>query len=62
MEHAGADHRDAVFIGSFAFFTSHFSGVYLYGLKRVHRSVNGFRMLLALSGIFSGIFVVTANA
>src|SRR5881409_66284 len=48
----------------FAFFTEAiFLGVYLYGWKRVSPLIHWLSgVVVALSGIFSGIFVVTANA
>src|SRR5258705_4142671 len=48
----------------FAFFTEAiFLGVYLYGWKRVSPLVHWLSgVVVAISGILSGIFVVTANA
>src|SRR6059036_1165775 len=48
----------------FAFFTEAiFLGVYLYGWERVSPLIHWLSgVVVALSGIFSGIFVVTANA
>src|SRR6266550_3918120 len=48
----------------FAFFTEAiFLGVYLYGWKRVSPLIHWLSgLVVAMSGIFSGIFVVTANA
>jgi len=48
----------------FAFFTEAiFLGVYLYGWDRIsHRAHVGAGLLVALSGMISGIFVVIANA
>src|SRR4051794_13052690 len=64
MEHAGAIIGMPFSLEGFAFFTEAiFLGVYLYGWKRVPpfwHWVAG--VIVAVSGIFSGIFVVMANA
>jgi cytochrome d ubiquinol oxidase subunit I len=64
MEHAGAIIGMPFSLEGFAFFTEAiFLGVYLYGWNRVPPRVHWLSgMMVALSGIFSGIFVVTANA
>ncbi len=64
MEHAGAIIGMPFSLEGFAFFTEAiFLGVYLYGWKRVSPLVHWLSgLIVALSGIFSGIFVVTANA
>src|SRR5438876_6509550 len=64
MEHAGAIIGMPFSLEGFAFFTEAiFLGVYLYGWKRVSPLIHWFSgVVVALSGIFSGIFVVTANA
>src|SRR5258705_1051895 len=64
MEHAGAIIGMPFSLEGFAFFTEAiFLGVYLYGWKRVSSLVHWLSgLIVALSGIFSGIFVVTANA
>src|SRR6184192_1095290 len=64
MEHAGAIIGMPFSLEGFAFFTEAiFLGVYLYGWKRVSPLVHWLSgVVVALSGIFSGIFVVTANA
>jgi cytochrome bd ubiquinol oxidase subunit I len=64
MEHAGAIIGMPFSLEGFAFFTEAiFLGIFLYGWKRIsplmHWLAGGF---VAISGIFSGIFVVTANA
>ncbi len=64
MEKAGAIIGMPFSLEGFAFFTEAiFLGVYLYGWKRLSpfwHWLSG--VLVAVSGIFSGIFVVTANA
>src|SRR5436190_11278914 len=64
MEHAGAIIGIPFSLEGFAFFTEAiFLGVYLYGWKRVSPLIHWLSgVVVALSGIFSGIFVVTANA
>ncbi len=64
MEHAGAIIGMPFSLEGFAFFTEAiFLGVYLYGWKRVSPLVHWLSgLIVAVSGIFSGIFVVTANA
>src|SRR5437773_7925719 len=64
MEYAGAIIGMPFSLEGFAFFTEAiFLGVYLYGWKRVPPLVHWLSgLLVALSGIFSGVFVVTANA
>jgi len=64
MEQAGAIIGMPFSLEGFAFFTEAiFLGVYLYGWKRVSPLVHWLSgVVVALSGIFSGIFVVTANA
>src|SRR5947208_7257584 len=64
MEHAGAIIGMPFSLEGFAFFTEAiFLGVYLYGWKRVSPVIHWLSgVVVALSGIFSGIFVVTANA
>src|SRR5438876_1381368 len=64
MEHAGAIIGMPFSLEGFAFFTEAiFLGVYLYGWNRVSPLIHWLSgMVVALSGIFSGIFVVTANA
>src|SRR5882724_5487810 len=64
MEHAGAIIGMPFSLEGFAFFTEGiFLGVYLYGWKRVSPLIHWLSgVVVALSGIFSGIFVVTANA
>ena len=64
MEHAGAIIGMPFSLEGFAFFTEAiFLGVYLYGWERVPPLIHWLSgVLVALSGIFSGIFVVTANA
>src|SRR5437899_11654923 len=64
MEHAGAIIGMPFSLEGFAFFTEAiFLGVYLYGWKRVSPLIHWLSgVVVALSGIFSGIFVVTANA
>src|SRR3989449_1908311 len=64
MEHAGAIIGMPFSLEGFAFFTEAiFLGVYLYGWKRVSPLIHWLSgAIVALSGILSGIFVVTANA
>src|SRR5712672_2386727 len=64
MEHAGAIFGMSFSLEGFAFFTEAiFLGVYLYGWKRVPSFIHWLSgLVVAMSGIFSGIFVVTANA
>jgi cytochrome d ubiquinol oxidase subunit I len=64
MEHAGAIIGMPFSLEGFAFFTEAiFLGVYLYGWNRVPPPAHWFAgVLVAVSGIFSGIFVVMANA
>ena len=64
MQHAGAIIGMPFSLEGFAFFTEAiFLGVYLYGWKRVSPLVHWLSgLIVAVSGIFSGIFVVTANA
>jgi len=64
MEHAGAIIGMPFSLEGFAFFTEGiFLGVYLYGWKRVSPLIHWLSgVVVALSGILSGIFVVTANA
>src|SRR5712664_3233714 len=64
MQHAGAIIGMPFSLEGFAFFTEAiFLGVYLYGWKRVSPRIHWLSVVVvALSGIFSGIFVVTANA
>src|SRR5436309_6251488 len=64
MEYAGAIIGMPFSLEGFAFFTEAiFLGVYLYGWKRVSPLVHWLSgLLVGLSGIFSGVFVVTANA
>src|SRR5437016_858479 len=64
MEHAGAIIGMPFSLEGFAFFTEAiFLGVYLYGWRRVSPLIHWLSgMVVALSGILSGIFVVTANA
>src|SRR5258706_108233 len=64
MEHAGAIIGMPFSLEGFAFFTEAiFLGVYLYGWKRVSPLIPWLSgLVVAMSGIFSGIFVVTANA
>jgi len=64
MQHAGAIIGMPFSLEGFAFFTEAiFLGVYLYGWKRVSPLIHWLSgLIVALSGIFSGIFVVTANA
>src|SRR5258706_2688290 len=64
MEHAGAIIGMPFSLEGFAFFTEAiFLGVYLYGWKRVSPLIHWLSgVVVAVSGILSGIFVVTANA
>src|SRR5438046_9295405 len=64
MQHAGAIIGMPFSLEGFAFFTEAiFLGVYLYGWNRVSPLIHWLSgVVVALSGIFSGIFVVTANA
>jgi len=64
MEHAGAIIGMPFSLEGFAFFTEAiFLGVYLYGWKRVSPLIHWLSgLVVAMSGIFSGIFVVMANA
>ena len=64
MKLAGAIIGMPFSLEGFAFFTEAiFLGVYLYGWNRVPPRVHWVSgVLVALSGMFSGIFVVTANA
>src|SRR2546425_4629186 len=64
MEHAGAIIGMPFSLEGFAFFTEAiFLGVYLYGWQRVSPLIHWLSgMVVAMSGILSGIFVVTANA
>src|ERR1017187_3403645 len=64
MEKAGAIIGMPFSLEGFAFFTEAiFIGVYLYGWKRLSPFWHWFSgLIVAVSGIFSGIFVVTANA
>ena len=64
MEQAGAIIGMPFSLEGFAFFTEAiFLGVYLYGWKRVSPLIHWQSgVVVAISGILSGIFVVTANA
>jgi cytochrome d ubiquinol oxidase subunit I len=64
MEHAGAIIGMPFSLEGFAFFTEAiFLGVYLYGWNRISpRAHLTAGVLVAVSGVLSGIFVVTANA
>jgi cytochrome d ubiquinol oxidase subunit I len=64
MEKAGAIIGMPFSLEGFAFFTEAiFIGVYLYGWNRLSPFWHWFSgLIVAVSGIFSGIFVVTANA
>jgi len=64
MEKAGAIIGMPFSLEGFAFFTEAiFIGVYLYGWNRLSPLMHWFSgLIVAVSGIFSGIFVVTANA
>ena len=64
MEKAGAIIGMPFSLEGFAFFTEAiFIGVYLYGWNRLSPLLHWISgLIVAVSGIFSGIFVVTANA
>jgi cytochrome d ubiquinol oxidase subunit I len=64
MEYAGAIIGMPFSLEGFAFFTEAiFLGIYLYGWDRVPPLAHwGSGLMVALSGMMSGIFVVTANA
>jgi cytochrome bd ubiquinol oxidase subunit I len=64
MEHAGAIIGMPFSLEGFAFFTEAiFLGIYLYGWNRISPRAHWIAgMVVAVSGIFSGVFVVTANA
>lgn len=64
MEKAGAIIGMPFSLEGFAFFTEAiFIGVYLYGWNRLSPFLHWLSgLIVAVSGIFSGIFVVTANA
>ncbi len=64
MEFAGAIIGMPFSLEGFAFFTEAiFLGVFMYGWKRLSPFVHWLSgVLVAVSGVFSGIFVVTANA
>ncbi len=64
MAHAGPIIGMPFSLEGFAFFTEAiFLGIFLYGWKRIPPLAHWFSaIMVALSGIFSGIFVVTANA
>lgn len=64
MEHAGAIIGMPFSLEGFAFFTEAiFLGVYLYGWNRVSPRAHWIAgLLVTISGILSGVFVVTANA
>ena len=64
MEFAGAIIGMPFSLEGFAFFLEAiFLGIYLYGWERVRPGAHLFAgVMVALSGAFSGIFVVTANA
>lgn len=64
MEHAGGIIGMPFSLEGFAFFTEAiFIGVYLYGWNRLSPFVHWMSgLIVTISGIFSGIFVVTANA
>lgn len=64
MEHAGAIIGMPFSLEGFAFFTEAiFLGLFLYGWKRLPPLVHWFSgIMVALSGILSAVFVVTANA
>src|SRR6058998_1511910 len=64
MRHAGAIIGMPFSLEGFAFFMEAiFLGIYLYGWDRVPRRVHWLAgIVVAVSGLFSGIFVVTANA
>jgi cytochrome bd ubiquinol oxidase subunit I len=64
MEHAGAIIGMPFSLEGFAFFTEAiFLGIFLYGWNRISPWMHWLAgVMVAISGIFSGIFVVTANA
>jgi cytochrome bd ubiquinol oxidase subunit I len=64
MEHAGAIIGMPFSLEVFAFFTEAiFLGLFLYGWKRLSPVMHWLTgLLVAISGILSGVFVVTANA
>ncbi len=64
MEHAGAIIGMPFSLEGFAFFTEAiFLGIFLYGWNRISPWMHwAAGLMVAVSGIFSGIFVVTANA
>src|SRR5438445_40085 len=64
MQHAGAIIGMPFSLEGFAFFTEAiFLGIYLYGWKKVSPVIHWFSgMIIAISGVFSGVFVVMANA
>ncbi len=64
MEYAGGIIGMPFSLEGFAFFTEAiFLGIYLYGWERVPRLAHWLAgLLVALSGLASGVFVVTANA
>jgi cytochrome d ubiquinol oxidase subunit I len=64
MQHAGAIIGMPFSLEGFAFFTEAiFLGLFLYGWKRMSPVAHWLSgVLVAVSGVFSGIFVVTANA
>ena len=64
MEHAGAIIGIPFSLEGFAFFTEAiFLGVYLYGWNRIPRLMHWFAgIMVAISGVLSGVFVVTANS
>src|SRR4029078_11417785 len=64
MEHAGPIFGMPFSLEGFAFFLEAiFLGIYLYGWDRVPRGLHWIAgLLVAFSGICSGIFVVIANA
>src|SRR5213592_3637705 len=64
MEHAGAIIGMPFSLEGFAFFTEAiFLGIYLYGWSRVPPLLHWLAgIVVAVSGIFSAIFVITANS
>jgi cytochrome d ubiquinol oxidase subunit I len=64
MEHAGAIIGMPFSLEGFAFFTEAiFLGIFLYGWNRISPFMHWLAgLIVAVSGIFSGIFVVMANA
>lgn len=64
MEHAGAIIGMPFSLEGFAFFTEAiFLGIYLYGWNRVSPMLHWLAgIIVAISGVLSGIFVVAANA